>query len=115
MDLFPRMLAEARRRTRTERGPGWCFVRGDGFALPFRTATFDFAFSVRFVRRFEPVPRQQHYAEMRRVLKPGAHLVLDAQNRLVAGPHRAGHRHDYPVYDELWRRDELVAVLVGAS
>ena len=114
MDFSPRMLAEARRRTRTERGPGWRFVRGDGFALPFRSATFDFAFSVRFVRRFEPGPRQRLYAELRRVLRPGGHLVLDAQNRLVAGPHREG-RQDYPVYDELWRRDELVAELEGAG
>jgi len=87
LEFSPRMLAEARRRTR-----GW-----------------------RFVRRFEPAPRQQLYAELRRVLKPGAHLVLDAQNRLVAGPHRAGHPHDYPVYDELWRREELVAELEGAG
>ncbi len=114
MDFSPRMLAEARRRTRTERGPGWRFVRGDGFALPFRSATFDFAFSVRFVRRFEPGARQRLYAELRRVLRPGGHLVLDAQNRLVAGPHREG-RQDYPVYDELWRRDELVAELEGAG
>jgi len=114
IDFSPRMLAEARRRTRTERGPGWRFVRGDGFALPFRSATFDFAFSVRFVRRFEPGARQRLYAELRRVLRPGGHLVLDAQNRLVAGPHREG-RQDYPVYDELWRRDELVAELEGAG
>ena len=104
LEFSPRMLAEARRRTRAQGVPQWRFVRGDGFALPFRAATFDFAFSVRFVRRFEPAPRQRLYAELRRVLKPGAHLVLDAQNRLVAGPHRAGHPHDYPVYDELWRR-----------
>ena len=110
-----RMLAEARRRTRAHGVPEWRFVRGDGFALPFRTATFDFAFSVRFVRRFEPAPRQRLYAELRRVLKPGAHLVLDAQNRLVAAPHRAGHPADYPVYDELWRREELVAELEGAG
>jgi len=114
MDFSPRMLAEARRRTRTEHGPGWRFVRGDGFALPFRSATFDLAFSVRFVRRFEPGARQRLYAELRRVLRPGGHLVLDAQNRLVAGPHREG-RQDYPVYDELWRRDELVAELEGAG
>ncbi len=114
MDFSPRMLAEARRRTRTARGPGWHFVRGDGFALPFRSGSFDFAFSVRFVRRFEPPARQRLYAELRRVLRPGGHLVLDAQNRLVAGPHREG-RQGYPVYDELWRRDELVAELEGAG
>ena len=114
LEFSPRMLAEARRRSREHGVPEWRFVRGDGFALPFRTATFDFAFSVRFVRRFEPGPRRQLYAELRRVLKPGAHLVLDAQNRLVAGPHRE-RRSGYPVYDELWRRDELVAELEGAG
>src|SRR5207249_9319932 len=71
LEFSPRMLAEARRRTRAHGVPEWRFVRGDGFALPFRTASFDFAFSVRFVRRFEPAPRQRLYAELRRVLKPG--------------------------------------------
>ena len=113
MDFSPRMLAEARRRTRA-RGLAWHLVRGDGFALPFAGARFDLVFGVRFVRRFEPEPRRRLYAEIRRVLRPGGHLVLDAQNRLVAGPHREG-RTGYPVYDELWRRDELVAELESAG
>jgi len=113
MDFSPRMLGEARRRT-AARGLRWSFARGDGFALPFATGSFDFAFSIRFVRRFEPAPRRRLYAELRRVLRPGGHLVLDAQNRLVAGPHREG-RDGYPVYDELWRRDELVAELESAG
>ena len=106
MDFSPRMLAEARRRTRA-RGLTWHLVRGDGFALPFASRSFDLAYSVRFVRRFEREPRRRLYAEIQRVLRPGGHLVLDAQNRLVAGEHREG-RTGYPVYDELWRRDELV-------
>ena len=113
MDFSPRMLVEARRRTR-ERGLVWNLVRGDGFALPFASAQFDLVFSVRFVRRFEPEPRRRLYAEIRRVLRPGGHLVLDAQNRLVAGPHREG-RTGYHVYDELWRREELVAELESAG
>ena len=80
MDFSPRMLGEARRRT-TARSLRWGFVRGDGFALPFASGSFDLLFSVRFVRRFEPGPRQRLYAEMRRVLRPGGHLLLDAQNR----------------------------------
>jgi SAM-dependent methyltransferase len=113
MDFSPRMLAEARRRTGA-RGLRWSFVRGDGFALPFASGAFDLVFSLRFVRRFEPAPRRRLYAELRRVLRPGGHLVLDAQNRLVAGPHRTG-REGYPVYDELWLRDELVAELEAAG
>ena len=113
MDFSPRMLAEAHRRTRAQR-LDWSFVRGDGFALPFATGAFDLVFSVRFVRRFEPAPRRQLYAEIRRVLRPGGHLVMDAQNRLIAGPHREG-RDGYKVYDELWLRDELVAELESAG
>jgi SAM-dependent methyltransferase len=113
MDFSPRMLAEARRRTRA-RGLDWNLVRGDGFKLPFARASFDRVFSVRFVRRWEPAQRRLIYAELRRVLRPGGHLVLDAQNKLVAGPHREG-RDGYPVYDELWLRDELVAELEGAG
>ena len=107
------MLGEARKRTRAS-GLQWSFVRGDGFALPFAKGAFDLIYSTRFVRRFEPAPRQRLYAEMRRVLRPGGHLVLDAQNRLVAGPHREG-RDGYPVYDELWLREELVDELEGAG
>lgn len=113
MDFSPRMLLEARRRTR-ERGLRWQLVRGDGFALPFASESFDLVFSVRFVRRFEHAARNRLYTEIRRVLRPGGHLVLDAQNRLVAGPHREG-RKGYAVYDELWRRDELVAELEAAG
>src|SRR5260370_39772844 len=54
------------------------------------------------------------YAGHRRVPRTGGHRLLDAQTRLVAGAHREG-RQDYPVYDELWRRDELVAELEGAG
>jgi SAM-dependent methyltransferase len=113
MDFSPNMLTEAQRRTRA-RGLRWSFVRGDGFALPFATGTFDLVFSVRFVRRFEPDFRAKLYAEIRRVLRPGGHLVLDAQNRRVAGPHREG-RTGYPVYDALWLRDELIAELETAG
>lgn len=114
MDFSPRMLAEARRGARAAGRREWSFVRGDGFRLPFATAAFDLAFSVRFVRRFELPGREALYAELRRVLRPRGHLVLDAQNRLVAEAHRAG-RDGYPVYDELWRREELIAELERAG
>lgn len=114
MDWSPRMLAEAQRRTRAAGRTEWRFVRGDGFSLPFASQSFDLVYSVRFVRRFEPEKRKVIYAEIRRVLRPGGHLILDAQNKLVAGPHREG-RNDYPVYDELWLREEIIAELEGAG
>ncbi|HJQ85613.1 MAG TPA: class I SAM-dependent methyltransferase [Candidatus Binatia bacterium] len=114
MDFSPRMLGVAQRRMRERRRDEWSFVRGDGFALPFASGRFDVVFTIRFVRRFELAARRKLYAEIRRVLRPGGHLVLDAQNRLVAGPHREG-RKGYEVYDELWLRDELVDELTAAG
>jgi ubiquinone/menaquinone biosynthesis C-methylase UbiE len=114
MDFSANMLAEARRRTRALGRPHWHFARGDGFRLPFKTASFDFVFSIRFIRRFEREGRDNIYREIRRVLRPGGHLVLDAQNRLVAGPHRES-RDGYNVFDELWLRDELIAELEAAG
>ena len=54
LEFSPRMLTEARRRTR-----GWRFVRGDGFALPFRAAEDDGELVVLPVNQkaFEPLRR----------------------------------------------------------
>jgi len=114
MDFSFNMLAVAKRRCAEAGRPYWHFCRGDGFMLPFPNAAFDLIFSVRFVRRWELPQRRALYAEIRRVLKPGGHLILDAQNKLVAGPHREG-RTGYPVYDELWLREDLVRELTEAS
>jgi len=115
MDASPRMLAEARRRTRA-RGLSWDLVRGDAFHLPFAGGSFDLVYGLRFVRHFDRAGRANLYGEIRRVLRPGGHLVLDAQNRLVAEPHRLARGLDrYPVYDELWGREELVEELRGAG
>jgi len=115
MDGSPNMLAEARRRT-GDRGLPWSFVRADGFRLPFATGSIDLVYTIRFVRHFDRSGRESIYRELRRVLRPGGHLVLDAQNRLVSLPHRQKQGlHTYTVYDELWLRDELVAELEGAG
>ena len=115
MDGSPNMLAEARRRTRA-RGRAWNFVRGDGFRLPFASGSIDLIYTIRFLRHFDRAGRDAIYRELTRVLRPGGHLVLDAQNRLVSLPHRLKQGlHTYKVYDELWLRDELVAELEGAG
>ncbi len=115
MDGSPNMLAEARRRTGA-RGLAWRFVRGDGFSLPFATGSFDLVYTLRFIRHFDRSGRETLYRELKRVLRPGGHLVLDAQNRLVSLPHRLKQGlHTYKVYDELWLREELIAELEGAG
>ena len=115
MDASPNMLAEVRRRTRA-RGQSWQFVRGDGFTLPFAAGSFDLVYTIRFIRHFDRAGRDAIYRELRRVLRPGGHLVFDAQNRLVSLPHRLKQGLDtYKVYDELWLRDELIAELEAAG
>src|SRR5438132_1235873 len=107
LDGSPNMLAEARRRTRA-RGQAWNFVRGDGFRLPFASGSIDLIYTIRFLRHFDRAGRDTIYRELTRVLRPGGHLVLDAQNRLVSLPHRLKQGlHTYKVYDELWLRDAL--------
>lgn len=107
------MLAIARQRVADTR---WRFVRGDAFHLPVTDGCADLVYAFRFVRRFQPAQRQQLYAGIRRILRPGGALVLDAQNRAIALPHREAKGLDrYPVYDALYDRDELVAELGSAG
>lgn len=100
------MLGAARERMRGV--PGWTFVRGDGFSLPVRDASVDLAFTLRFIRRFQSADRDRIYAELRRVVRPGGALILDAQNRAVSLPHREQRGLDsYPVFDQLYDPEEL--------
>jgi ubiquinone/menaquinone biosynthesis C-methylase UbiE len=108
------MLGAARERMRGV--PGWSFVRGDGFSLPVRDAAIDLAFTLRFIRRFQPDERNRIYAELRRVIRPGGTLVLDAQNRAVSLPHREQRGLDsYPVFDQLYDAGELRSELDAAG
>lgn len=108
------MLAAAAERMRNT--PGWTFVRGDGFSLPLRDSAVDMAFTLRFIRRFQIGDRQRIYRELHRVLRPGARLVIDAQNRAVSLPHREQRGLDsYPVFDQLYDAGELRAELDAAG
>lgn len=90
------------------------WVRGNGFQLPF-AEEFDLVYSFRFVRHFRRPDRERLYAQIRRVLKPGGHLVLDAVNRRIAGPLRDENPEDYPIYDKLYGQDELREELTKAG
>ena len=108
------MLAAA--VARIGEGSSWQLVRGDAFRLPIAAHRADLVYALRFVRRFQLQERQQLYAEMRRILRPGGALVLDAQSRAVALPHRQAKGLDrYPVYDALYSRNELVSELTAAG
>jgi ubiquinone/menaquinone biosynthesis C-methylase UbiE len=111
IDASPAMLATARSRLR-ERGMDWLISRGDAFCLPFRDDTFDFVYTLKFVRHFQLEDRRRLYAEIQRVMTPHGVFVLDAQNRAISLPHRQRKGLDsYRIYDVLYDRRELVAEL----
>jgi demethylmenaquinone methyltransferase/2-methoxy-6-polyprenyl-1,4-benzoquinol methylase len=78
------MLRVGVRRQRLPAGRGVRFVAGDALALPLRDATFD-AVTVSFGLRnvAEPVAA---LSEMRRVSRPGGHLVVCEFSHLPARP-----------------------------
>lgn len=69
LDFSERMLERARRK-----GPELEWVQGDLLALPFDDGAFDAATVGFGVRNVEDVA--QAFRELRRVLKPGGHLVV---------------------------------------
>jgi SAM-dependent methyltransferase len=104
------MIAQGRPHTTTR--SDW--VRGDGFHLPFAPG-FDLVYSFRFIRHFRRADRERLYAEIRRVLRPGGQFILDAVNVQISAPLRAKRPEDFPIYDKLYRRDELFEELTGAG
>jgi SAM-dependent methyltransferase len=113
IDGSAEMLEIARERLA---GRDWLVVRGDAFSLPVADQSIDLAFAIRFVRRFPEATRWKLYAEIRRTLRKGGGLVIDAQNRAVSQPHRARKGMErYPVYDALYSLDELVDEVEAAG
>lgn len=90
------------------------WVRGNGFQLPFAPC-FDLVYSFRFVRHFHRDDRRRLYAEVSRVLRPGGHFVFDAVNERVSRPLREARPDEYPIYDKLYRPDELRQELTEAG
>ena len=115
VDSSAAMLATALGRMPAAAG-AWTFLRTDAFVLPFRADSFDAAYTLRFIRHFHAVERGRLYAELRRVLRPHGVFIVDALNRDASYPYRLkrGLEH-YPIYDELYRRDEIVAELQAAG
>jgi SAM-dependent methyltransferase len=93
---------------------GVAWVRGDGFRLPFGPV-FDLVYSFRFVRHFHRADRERLYGQVRSVLRPGGLFIFDAVNERVSRPLRERHPDEYPIYDELYRLDELRDELTAAG
>jgi SAM-dependent methyltransferase len=77
LDLSGVQLAAARERIGDE--PRYVTVEGDALHLPFPDASFDAAVCVRLIHHFDD-PRAA-IAEMARVLRPGAVLILESSNK----------------------------------
>jgi ubiquinone/menaquinone biosynthesis C-methylase UbiE len=90
------------------------WVRGNAFQLPFDPG-FDLVYSFRFVRHFHRADRDRLYAEVRRVLRPGAYFLMDAVNARVSRRLREANPDQYPVYDKLYGGRELREELARAG
>jgi ubiquinone/menaquinone biosynthesis C-methylase UbiE len=80
--------------------------QGDAFQLPFRQK-FDLVYTFRFIRHFHRADRDRLYAQIHRVLRSGGHFLMDAVNEATSRPLREADPKAYPIYDKLYRRDEL--------
>lgn len=69
-------LAPAALRRYARQNPPARVVHGDLFDLPFEDGTFDGAFNLGVIEHFEPAEIERLLRSLRRVLKPGAPLVL---------------------------------------
>lgn len=115
IDSSREMLETAQQRMNGAAG-AWSFLRSDAFVLPFQTASFDAVYTLRFVRHFQLAERQRLYREVQRVLRPNGVFVIDALNRDVSYPYRVKRGLErYPIYDVLYRRDEVEAELDAAG
>jgi len=115
VDASAPMLETAQTRLR-ERGGNWRLVQGDAFALPLAARSVDLVLSLKLIRHFRLAERRRLYDEIRRVLTEQGALIIDAQNRAVSLPHRAEKGMDrYPIYDELYSREELITELEMAG
>ena len=109
IDIAPTAAKAAARRARGLIAEGRLDLRtGDGGSLPWQADSFDAAFSVHTIY-FWPEPAQQ-LRELRRVLRPGARLVLGFRER----SDDAMAQFPAPTY-RFYSTDEVAALLADAD
>jgi demethylmenaquinone methyltransferase/2-methoxy-6-polyprenyl-1,4-benzoquinol methylase len=89
-DFAPRMVAIAQGKLRQRAAAGACFHVARGEQLPYRDAAFDGAVSAFAMRNVKPV-LPAVLGELRRVLRPGASLVVLEFSEPTLAPVRWGH------------------------
>ena len=111
VDTSGKMLNVASRRLE-DAGVGelWELKQGDVFRLDLGR-TFDLIFSFRLIRHFESADRSRIYQRLRRHLDDGGLLMFDAVNYDVSFPLRKASPDDFEVYDELYKKADLVSEL----
>jgi len=110
-DASPQMLAIAARAVDTKT---WNLVEADAYELDLGQK-FPLVYSFRFIRHLEQEPRRRIYDVVANHLEPGGWFVFDAPNEVVEAPIRKAKPEAFPVYDKLWKRDELIGELEGAG
>jgi ubiquinone/menaquinone biosynthesis C-methylase UbiE len=85
VEQSPAMLRIAARRLHDYHADHWQPIRGDAFRLPLADRQFDLVMAFRLIRHFDLADRQRLLAEMRRVLRPGGHVLFDVVNEPAFG------------------------------
>lgn len=108
VDFSEEMLKIAEKRSNFFKKCGWIFFKQDIFKMDLKEQ-FDLIFSYRFIRHFMREDRTTIYNQVHRHLKKGGYFIFDVVNKEVSLPVRIkeGLKH-YPVYDELYNRDEFL-------
>ena len=90
------------------------WIRGNAFDLPFEDS-FDFVYTIRFIRHFHLEDRDRLYEQIRRVLRGGGIFIFDAVNETVSAPLRRRDPASFPIYDKLYRSESELRIELQAA
>jgi hypothetical protein len=83
------------------------FVKGDAAALPFEDEAFDYVASVDVYEHIEPVSRESHLSELRRVARRGVLLAAPFDSDAVRAAERVANECHRSVYlaENVWLKE----------
>ncbi|MBM9513972.1 class I SAM-dependent methyltransferase [Desulfogranum marinum] len=108
VDSSDNMLELAKKRLSTSANyDKWSFQLSDIFDFTTEQ-TFHLVYSYRFIRHLEHTKRMKMYATIHSFLKEEGLFIFDAVNFDVSSPIRQANPAVFPVYDKLYKREELI-------